>query len=138
MLGKYDPQYFRQFKSSRMGKTIFVHSQFNVYFDLKWNGHTLRGDKSCQNVFVPFQKGVHSKIYFLLEQTSFQKANSKSQKLSNLVKLTRKHAYIILTPFNPTFTYSKTGVTGIYIIFLISAQKHRLWVLVRTASPRRF
>ena len=39
----------------------------------------------------------------------------------------RKHAYIVLT-----------GFTGAYIIFLISAQKHRLWVLVRTASPRRF
>ena len=26
------------------------------------------------------------------------------------------------------------GFTGVYIIFLISAQKHRLWVLVRTAS----
>ena len=28
----------------------------------------------------------------------------------------------------------KLGFTGVYIIFLISAQKHRLWVLVRTAS----
>ena len=27
----------------------------------------------------------------------------------------------------------KLGFTGVYIIFLISAQKHRLWVLVRTA-----
>ena len=43
----------------------------------------------------------------------------------------RKHAYIILTPFN-------LGFTGVYIIFLISTQKHGLWVLVRTASPRRF
>ena len=32
----------------------------------------------------------------------------------------------------------KLGFTGVYIIFLISAQKHRLWVFVRTASPRRF
>ena len=32
----------------------------------------------------------------------------------------------------------KLGFTGVYIIFLISAQKHRLWVLVRTASSRRF
>ena len=29
-------------------------------------------------------------------------------------------------------------VTRVYIIFLISAQKHRLMVLIRTASPRRF
>ena len=32
----------------------------------------------------------------------------------------------------------KLGFTGVYVIFLISAQKHRLWVLVRTVSPRRF
>ena len=32
----------------------------------------------------------------------------------------------------------KLGIAGVYIIFLISAQKHRLWVLVRTASSRRF
>ena len=34
----------------------------------------------------------------------------------------------------PTFYVVKLVFTGVYIIFLISAQKHRLWVLVRTAS----
>ena len=38
----------------------------------------------------------------------------------------------------PHYYIAKLGFTGVYIIFLISAQKHRLWVLVRTASPRRF
>ena len=38
----------------------------------------------------------------------------------------------------PHFYIVKLGFTGVYIIFLVSAQKHRLWVLVRTASPRRF
>ena len=33
----------------------------------------------------------------------------------------------------PHFYIVKMGFTGAYIIFLISAQKHRLWVLVRTA-----
>ena len=42
-------------------------------------------------------------------------------------------------PLNPTLIIIvKLGFTGVYIIFLISAQKHRLWVPVRTASPRRF
>ena len=37
-----------------------------------------------------------------------------------------KHAHIMLTPLNPTFIhmYSKTGVCRVYIIVLISAQKH--------------
>ena len=37
-------------------------------------------------------------------------------------------------PLKPHFYIGKLGFTGVYIIFLISAQKHRLWVLVRTAS----
>ena len=40
-------------------------------------------------------------------------------------------------PLKPHFYVVKLGFTGVYIIFLISAQ-NRLWVLVRTASMRRF
>ena len=36
-------------------------------------------------------------------------------------------------PLKPHFYIVKLGFTGIYIIFLISVQKHRLWVLIRTA-----
>ena len=38
-------------------------------------------------------------------------------------------------PLQPHSYIVKLGFTGVYIIFLISAQKHRLLVLVRTASP---
>ena len=41
-------------------------------------------------------------------------------------------------PLQPHFYKVKLGFTGVYIIFLISAQKHRLLILVRTASARRF
>ena len=41
-------------------------------------------------------------------------------------------------PLKPHFCIVKLGFTGVYIILLISAQKHRLWVLVRTASARQF
>ena len=37
-------------------------------------------------------------------------------------------------PLKPHFYIVKLGFRGVYIIFLISAQKHRLWVLSRTAS----
>ena len=43
-----------------------------------------------------------------------------------------------IDPLKPHFYIVKLGFTGVYIIFLISAQKHRLLVLVRTASARRF
>ena len=38
-------------------------------------------------------------------------------------------------PLEPHFYIVKLGFTGVYIIFLISVQKHRLWVLVR--PPQR-
>ena len=41
--------------------------------------------------------------------------------------VSRKHTYIILTPINPHFYIVKLGFTGVYIIFLISAQKIEMW-----------
>ena len=41
-------------------------------------------------------------------------------------------------PLKPHLYIVKLGFTGINIIFLISAQKHKLWVPIRTASPRQF
>ena len=38
-------------------------------------------------------------------------------------------------PLKSHFYIAKLGFTGVYIIFLIFAPNHRLWVLVRTASP---
>ena len=41
-------------------------------------------------------------------------------------------------PLKPHFYVVKLRFTGVNIIFLISAQEHRLWVHVKTAWPRRF
>ena len=41
-------------------------------------------------------------------------------------------------PLKPHFYTVKLGFTGVYINLLISFQEYRLWVLVRTALPRRF
>ena len=40
--------------------------------------------------------------------------------------------------FKPHFNIVKLRFSGIYIIFFISAQKHRFLVLVRTATARLF
>ena len=40
-------------------------------------------------------------------------------------------------PLTPHSYIVKLGFTGVYIFFIF-ALKHRLWVLVRTASMRRF
>ena len=60
-------------------------------------------------------------------------ASSSTQPDQGLLS-SRKHTYIILTSLNPNFHIVKLGFTGVYILIFISAHKHRLWVLVRTAS----
>ena len=40
-------------------------------------------------------------------------------------------------PLEPHFYIEKLEYAGVYLFFLIFAPKHRLWVLVRTASARR-
>ena len=59
---------------------------------------------------------------------------------THVLKFQRLRLYITKTylynfdPLKPHFYIVKLGFREVYIIFLISAQKHRLWVLVRTAS----
>ena len=50
-------------------------------------------------------------------------------------RLTIRKTYLYsFDPLKPHFYILKLGFRGVYIIFLISAQKHRLWVLVRTST----
>ena len=39
-------------------------------------------------------------------------------------------------PLEPRFYIVKLGFTGVYLFFLIFDPKHRLWLLVRTASAK--
>ena len=47
----------------------------------------------------------------------------------------RKTCLYNFDPLKPHFYIVKLGFTGVYIIFLISAQKHRLWYMLE--PPRR-
>ena len=49
---------------------------------------------------------------------------------------TTKTCLYNIDPLKPHFYIVKLGITEVYIIFLISAQKHKLWVPVRTASSQ--
>ena len=53
-------------------------------------------------------------------------------------KFIRKTCPCNIYPLKPHFYIAKPGYAGVYLFFLIFASKHRLWVLVRTASARRF
>ena len=84
----------------------------------------------------PFGNATSIKGKNLLPQgaNSFILAKMPFQKKENI----RKTYLYNFDPLKPHFYTVKLGFTGVYISFLISAQKHRLWVLVRTASARRF
>ena len=60
--------------------------------------------------------------------------NGKISILFHIMK-TRPYNFDLLKPH---FYIVKLGFTAVYFIFLIFAQKHRLWVLVRTALLRHF
>ena len=75
-----------------------------------------------------------------LEQNLKRNRNSSHGFMSVVGNFEQLCIYITKTclynfdPLKPHFYIVKLGFTGVYIIFLTSAQKHRLWVLVRTAS----
>ena len=78
--------------------------------------------------------GLHHGIYMYNVHSLLPYTESV---LMQAISASGKHVRAIYTPFNPLL-YSKTGVCRGIPIFLIFAPKHRLWVLVRTASSRRF
>ena len=68
---------------------------------------------------------------------SVTKYTKRRMRTNNYKTITKTYLYNF-DPLNSHFYIIKLGFIGVYIIFLISAQKHRLRVLVRTASARRF
>ena len=56
---------------------------------------------------------------------------------TNISSLQDNKPVQVTPPYTPPL-YSKTGVYRVILVFLIFALKHRPWILVRTASVRRF
>ena len=81
-----------------------------------------------------------SKTTVLSNQTSgpFKSEITRVTCIYKLIDLITKTRLYNFDSLKPHFYIAKLGQTGVYIIFLISTQKHRLWVFVRTASARRF
>ena len=98
--------------------------QHRLFFLLILNGYTSKENNSNRNIGLPFQWRFLLKecICSLWEQTlPFQNFNHYGRQQP--VFTSWKHTYIILTPLNPQFYIVKLGLTGVYIIFLISAIK---------------
>ena len=86
------------------------------------------------------EKGVLHSMGLCILQSNLSGWNSFGtiEICSRYLKFITKTCLYDVDPIKPHFYIIKFGFTGVYIIFLISAQKHRLWILVRTTSPRRF
>ena len=65
---------------------------------------------------------------------SFHPMPHPSSQASDLRQFITKTYLYNFDPLKPHFYIVELGLTGVYIIFRISAQKHRLWVLVRTST----
>ena len=74
--------------------------------------------------------------YYLFQMVHLHQTMKKTDIMAYTTS--RKHAYIILTPLNPILIQLKWGLQGYTLFFLFLLKRHRLWVLVRTASPKRF
>ena len=87
--------------------------------------------RSCNTARTHYKNGrqIH---FFPLEH------NAEVSHKKHHAEIITKTCLYNFDPLKSHFYIIKLGFTGVYIIFLISSQKHRLWVLVRTASPRRF
>ena len=56
------------------------------------------------------------------------------QNLCDVTGAIKKTCLYNFDPLKPHLYIVKLGFTGVYSIFLISAQTHRLWVLIRGGS----
>ena len=89
------------------------------------------GDRSSSSQLLKAIKNQRDQLFHILViLTGPTKHNNKTT-------ITKTYLYNF-DPLKPHFYIVKLGFTGVYIIFLISVKNHRLWVLVRTASSRRF
>ena len=76
--------------------------------------------------------------YYTQTRTFPKSATTKQHRLPVMAgtitdSTSRKHTYIILTPFKPHFYIVKLGLTEVYIIFFFCS-KHRVLILVRTEA----
>ena len=71
-------------------------------------------------IFSETEKSIGSPCYVLLYGLGILN--------DNVTQCITKTCLYNFDPLKPHFYIVKLGFTGVYIIFLISAQKHRLWV----------
>ena len=111
---------------------------------LQPTGYPKRGKREALPYWVDVQADL-SLCWSNRSYCRFCRALDQSQMYSQLPSCSQQQVDDVtktclynFDPLKSHFYIVKLEFTGVCIIFLISDQKHRLWLLVRTASPRRF
>ena len=121
----------RAFAVSHMPEDTFSHDAAHMIDFLKPFPLMPYKGRKCFTVIVnPFSEGIKNNF----NRVAYLR---RTVELRWLEHFTKTYLYNF-DPLKPHFYIVKLGFTGVCIMFLISAQKHRLWALVRTASRRRF
>ena len=93
-------------------------------------------DATLLKLFTLKEKNKNTLLSFRIDPSSQEvwctgkQTGSHKNGLLCSIYITKTYLYNV-DPHKPHFYIVKLGFTGVYIFFLISAQKHRLWVLVR-------
>ena len=84
-------------------------------------------------IYPKFRTGQNEQYSYTLNCAK----SSRSMIYTDFLQSITKTCLCNIGPRKPHFYIVNVGFTGVNIISLISAQKHRLWVLVRTAASSR-
>ena len=120
--------------------------KLNISFTVSWR--SIHQDNISVQCIPPYTPFLYSKtrvcrgILILLQNIecgySLEPPQRSINVLGNNTKNIQENMSVpCIHPYTPLL-YSKTGVWRGIHIFLIFAPKHRLWILVRTASLRQF
>ena len=136
---------------SMMSLLILVESSFSskdtrlVQTSMSSNSTSSAGRLLSKIIYIrtALQKHLSSSSILLKTYPRHSTSEGQQYQLDSLDPVLRNHlssrtSLYNFDPLKPHFCIVKLGFAGVYTIFLISAQKDRLWVLVRTAWTKRF
>ena len=93
----------------------------------KTHSKTCATSEDSDQPVPPCSLSVFADLMCSLNLQAIQRGKNENLCYTGWIYITKTYLYNF-DPLKPHFYIAKLGFTGIYIIFLISAQKHRLWV----------
>ena len=112
---------------------------YNIEYEPRKDSAQLVRPRSLIRVFAVRLKSYRSSAKHTLSCEEIHRWHESSLGAKAILEeIIMKTCLYNFDSLKPHFYIVKLGLTGVYIIFSYFCSKHRLWVPVRTASPRRF